>query len=98
MIRKLALSAVAAGLFASSASAATLVTADRIRSSVKRLFRNRIDEVLSELFQNSQRSGSTTVDITTTDNTIIIQDLADRVSDAYGCPHEPHLIMPKKVA
>ena len=25
-------------------------------------------------------------------------ELADRVSDAYGCPHEPHLVIPKKVA
>jgi len=24
--------------------------------------------------------------------------LADRVCDAYGCPHEPHLVMPEKVA
>ena len=24
--------------------------------------------------------------------------LADRVCDAYGCSHEPHLVMPKKVA
>jgi hypothetical protein len=40
----------------------------------KRLFRNRIDEVLSELFQNSQRSNSTAVDILTTDNTFTIQD------------------------
>ena len=40
----------------------------------KRLFRNRIDEVLSEIFQNSQRSNSTTLDIITSDNTFIIQD------------------------
>jgi len=51
-----------------------LVNADRIRSSVKRLFHNRIDEALSELLQNSQRAGATTVDITTTANTFIIQD------------------------
>lgn len=53
---------------------AVLVNPDRLRSSVKRLFRNRIDEVLSELFQNSQRSNSTAVDILTTDNTFTIQD------------------------
>src|SRR5207248_8867744 len=40
----------------------------------KRLFHNRIDEVVAELFQNSQRSGSTTVDITTTENGFTIQD------------------------
>jgi transposase len=32
------------------------------------------------------------------DSLLTIQELADRVSDAYGCPHEPHLVMPKKVA
>ena len=53
---------------------AVLVNPDRLRSSVKRLFRNRIDEVLSEIFQNSQRSNSTVVDILTTDNTFTIQD------------------------
>jgi len=53
---------------------AVLVNPDRLRSSIKRLFRNRIDEVLSEIFQNSQRSKSTTVDILTTENTFTIQD------------------------
>jgi transposase len=32
------------------------------------------------------------------DRLLTIDELADRVSDAYGCPHEPHLVMPKKVA
>jgi hypothetical protein len=32
------------------------------------------------------------------DGLLTSHELADRVSDAYGCPHEPHLIMPKKVA
>jgi hypothetical protein len=53
---------------------AVLVNPDRIRSSVKRLFRNRIDELLCEIFQNCQRSNSTAVDIITSDNTFIIQD------------------------
>ena len=51
-----------------------LVNPDRIRSSIKRLFHNHIDEVIGELFQNSQRSGSTTVDITTTESGFTIQD------------------------
>jgi len=51
-----------------------LVNPDRIRSSIKRLFHNRIDEAVSEILQNSQRSGSTTVDITTTENGFTIQD------------------------
>lgn len=53
---------------------AVLVNPERLRSSVKRLFRNRIDEVLSEIFQNSQRSNSTTVEILTTESTFTIQD------------------------
>ena len=32
------------------------------------------------------------------DRLLTINELADRVSDAYDCPHEPHLVMPKKVA
>jgi hypothetical protein len=32
------------------------------------------------------------------DGLLTIQELADRVADAYACPHEPHLVMPKKVA
>ncbi len=51
-----------------------LVNHDRIRSSIKRMFRNRIDESLAELFQNSQRSGSTAVDITTSDDGFTVQD------------------------
>jgi len=57
-----------------AADLSVLVNPDRIRSSIKRLFHNRIDEVLSELFQNSQRSGSTAVDITTTETGFTIQD------------------------
>ena len=32
------------------------------------------------------------------DRLLTIQELADRVSDAYGCPHEPHLAIPEKAA
>jgi hypothetical protein len=32
------------------------------------------------------------------DGLLTADQLATRVCDAYGCPHEPHLIMPKKVA
>jgi len=32
------------------------------------------------------------------DRLLTIHELADRVADAYDCPHEPHLVMPKKVA
>jgi hypothetical protein len=51
-----------------------LVNSDRIRSSVKRLFHNRIDEVLSEILQNAQRAGATKVDIITTEDTFTIRD------------------------
>lgn len=57
-----------------ASSLSVLVNPDRIRSSIKRLFHNRIDEVVGELLQNAQRSGSTTVDITTTENGFTIQD------------------------
>ena len=32
------------------------------------------------------------------DRLLTIDELAERVSDAYGCPHEPHLAIPDKVA
>jgi transposase len=32
------------------------------------------------------------------DRLLTISELADRVCDAYGCPHEPHLAIPEKVA
>ena len=51
-----------------------LVNTDRIRSSIKRLFHNRIDEVVSEIVQNCQRAGAKNVDIVTTENSFTIQD------------------------
>jgi hypothetical protein len=42
-----------------------LINTDKIRSSIKRLFRNDINEVLGELFQNSQRARATSVEIST---------------------------------
>jgi hypothetical protein len=32
------------------------------------------------------------------DRLLTISELADRVCDAYGSPHESHLVMPEKVA
>jgi hypothetical protein len=32
------------------------------------------------------------------DSLLTVTELADRVCDAYGCPHEPHLALPAKVA
>jgi hypothetical protein len=32
------------------------------------------------------------------DALLTAHELADRVCDAYGCPHEPHLVIPQKVA
>jgi len=32
------------------------------------------------------------------DRLLTIHELADRVSDAYACPHEPHLAIPEKAA
>jgi hypothetical protein len=51
-----------------------LVNTDRIRSSIKRLFHHRIDEVVSEIVQNCQRAGAKNVDIVTTENSFTIQD------------------------
>jgi len=51
-----------------------LVNTDRIRSSIKRLFHNNIAEVLSEIFQNSQRAGAKNVQITITPDGFSITD------------------------
>jgi transposase len=32
------------------------------------------------------------------DRLLTIDELADRVSDAYGCPHAPHLVVPEQAA
>lgn len=53
---------------------AVLVNPERIRSSVKRLFRNNISESLSESFQNSQRAGAKNVAIVITPDGFSIQD------------------------
>src|SRR5215831_14765118 len=50
-------------LITDSAKLSILVNPERIRSSVKRLFRNNISESLSEVFQNSQRAGATHIAI-----------------------------------
>lgn len=70
-----------------TARLSTLVNPDRIRSSIKRLFHNSIDEVMSELFQNSQRSGSTLVEITTTENSVTIQDNGHGLLDGINGFH-----------
>jgi hypothetical protein len=57
-----------------AANYAVLVNADRIRSSIKRLFHNRVSEVLGELLQNSQRAGATAVVIATSETSFIVQD------------------------
>lgn len=46
----------------------------RLRSSLRRLFTGQIDEILGELFQNSQRAGASTVEIHTTTNAFTIAD------------------------
>ena len=32
------------------------------------------------------------------DRLLTIDELAERVAEAYGCPHEPHLVIPEKAA
>src|SRR5712664_2859867 len=51
-----------------------LVNTDRIRSSVKRLFHNKIAECAAEIFQNSQRSRARNVAIETTADGFTITD------------------------
>lgn len=51
-----------------------LINADRVRSSVRRLFQNDISECLSELFQNSQRARATQVEIQTDDDSFTYRD------------------------
>ncbi len=51
-----------------------LVNANRIRSSIRRLFHNNIAEVLSELFQNCQRSGAKNVEIAITPDGFSVTD------------------------
>lgn len=51
-----------------------LINPDRVRSSVRRLFQNDIAEVLSELFQSSQRARAAHVEITTCDNGFTYRD------------------------
>ena len=57
----------AAAQSASGEDFTDLVNADRLRSSIKRLFENRLDECLGELFQNSARARATRVQIKTTE-------------------------------
>src|SRR5712691_12591630 len=51
-----------------------LVNTDAIRSSIKRLFHNNVAEILAELFQNCQRSGSKNVAIKTTPQGFSVSD------------------------
>ena len=66
-----------------------LVNTDRIRSSIKRLFHNRIDEVVSEIVQNCQRDLATNVDIVTTENSFTIQITDMACSAGRRIPHPP---------
>src|SRR5215213_6567757 len=70
-----------------AAKLSTLVNPDRIRSSIKRLFRNRIDEILNEVFQNGQRARATTITITSTATTFTIQDNGHGLLDGINGFH-----------
>lgn len=58
-----------------------LVNTTRIRSSIRRLFNNSISEVLSELFQNSQRARASMVQIETWDTGFCYSDNAHGLAD-----------------
>ena len=51
-----------------------LINADRVRSSIRRLFQNDIAECLSELFQNSQRARARKVEIVTREDGFTYRD------------------------
>lgn len=51
-----------------------MVNQERVRSSIKRIFRNSVKEVLGELFQNSQRAGARLITITTSAKSFTIAD------------------------
>lgn len=51
-----------------------LVNTERLRSSIRRLFQNKIAEVISECLQNSARARADQVSITTTETGFAIQD------------------------
>jgi hypothetical protein len=51
-----------------------LINADRVRSSIRRLFQNDIIECLSELLQNSQRARATKVEIQTSEDGFTYRD------------------------
>jgi hypothetical protein len=58
-----------------------LVNTTRIRSSIRRLFNNSIAEVLSELFQNSQRACASAVQIETWANGFCYSDNGHGLAD-----------------
>ncbi len=53
---------------------ADMTNTSKLRSSLRRLFSGQIDEVLGELFQNSQRARATHVAITTSSDSFAISD------------------------
>ena len=57
-----------------NATLSTLVNADRVRSSIRRLFSGEVSEILGELFQNSQRARATNVVVTTSEAGFSYQD------------------------
>ena len=62
----------------------TLVNADNIKSSVKRMFRNTPAEIFGELFQNSARAGAKRVTITTREGGFTVSDDGSGVDGVKG--------------
>ena len=58
----------------SSSQITDLINPMRLRLGIKRAFTGDINEILGELFQNSQRAGARNVRITTDDRGFIYQD------------------------
>lgn len=64
-----------------------LMNGDRVRSSVRRLFQNDITEILSELFQNSQRASASKVEIFTSKDSFIYRDNGHGLLDGVNGFH-----------
>src|SRR5207249_772847 len=67
-----------------------LVDPDGIRASVRRLFSNKIEEVLGELLQNSQRATASRVMIETTEDGFVYRDNGHGLLSAQGGYDDPY--------
>lgn len=70
-----------------TSSLSDLINADRLRSSIRRLFQNDIAECLAELFQNSQRARATKVETHTSEEGFTYRDNGHGLLDGINGFH-----------